>query len=126
MLSIAMESYVHETLSHPNLIFQLDKLEEDDQVTFVLPYMSGGDLLDAIAPEQGLPRDMAVLYSKQLLTAVAYLHGNGLAHRHVPVMYHHYSRYTRAHAQCPTEISDVAPGCCVSRIEAGKQPVCFV
>jgi hypothetical protein len=88
MLSIAMESYVHETLSYPNLIFQLDKLEEEDQVTFVLPYMSGGDLLDAIAPEQGLPRDMAVLYSKQLLAAVAYLHGNGLAHRYVHVMCH--------------------------------------
>jgi hypothetical protein len=80
-----METFVHETLSHPNLMYQLDRLEDDQQVTFVLPFMGGGDLLDAIPPEKGLQPDIAMSYSAQLLAAVACMHENGIAHRYASI-----------------------------------------
>lgn len=87
LLSIAMETRVHETLSHPNLVFLLHKYEDAHQVTFVLPYMGGGDLLDAIPPEEGLSLDAAMAYSRQLLASIVYLHGNGLAHRYISFLW---------------------------------------
>lgn len=80
--SIEMERTVHRTVSHPNLMSLIDVHEDARQITLVLPYMAGGDLLDSIPADSGLESSVALSYATQLLAAIGHLHNNGFAHRY--------------------------------------------
>ncbi|PWN46204.1 Pkinase-domain-containing protein [Ceraceosorus guamensis] len=49
----------------------------------VLEFAEGGDLFDKIPPDQGVEEDLAHFYFMQLIAALEYCHGQGIAHRDV-------------------------------------------
>eukprot|EP00123_Amoebidium_parasiticum_P001056 comp12047_c0_seq1/m.6753 comp12047_c0_seq1/g.6753 ORF comp12047_c0_seq1/g.6753 comp12047_c0_seq1/m.6753 type:complete len:334 (-) comp12047_c0_seq1:400-1401(-) len=81
------EELIHRKLSsvpHPNIAFLFDvDATKANEVTFVIEYAEGGDLLDHIPPNKGLPIDEAVSFAHQLLSAVAHMHSLGYAHRDI-------------------------------------------
>ena len=50
-------------------------------IVLVTEYASGGDLYTLITAKQRLCEDEARKYFRQIASALAYLHGNNLAHR---------------------------------------------
>ncbi|KDN50390.1 Pkinase-domain-containing protein [Tilletiaria anomala UBC 951] len=49
----------------------------------VLEYASGGDLFDKIAPDTGVPEDLAQYYFRQLIAGMQYIHSQGITHRDI-------------------------------------------
>jgi len=83
------EGEIHAQLSflhHPNISeFVGMYLEEDDNLTIVSEYCQGGDLLDHVKINEGLPEEQAVGYVIQLLDALAHMHEAGIAHADVKI-----------------------------------------
>lgn len=68
-------------LGHPNIVPLLSFVCSPASVDLIMPYCSGGDLLDAVKPEIGLPFDVVHPYAVQIFCAIAALHQFGYAHR---------------------------------------------
>ncbi|XP_028982095.1 serine/threonine-protein kinase grp isoform X2 [Diachasma alloeum] len=75
------EATVHRMLSNPNIIRYYGQRSEATMEYIFLEYASGGELFDRIEPDIGMPSWEAQRYFKQLISAVEYLHGHGVAHR---------------------------------------------
>ncbi|XP_076759826.1 serine/threonine-protein kinase grp [Xylocopa sonorina] len=75
------ETTIHRILSNPNIIQYFGKRSEPNMEYIFLEYASGGELFDRIEPDVGMPIWEAQKYFKQLISAVEYLHGRGVAHR---------------------------------------------
>ncbi|CAL7938258.1 unnamed protein product [Xylocopa violacea] len=75
------ETTIHRILSNPNIIQYFGKRSEPNMEYIFLEYASGGELFDRIEPDVGMPIWEAQKYFKQLISAVEYLHGKGVAHR---------------------------------------------
>ena len=52
-------------------------------VWICMEFASGGDLFDKIEPDLGLPEDIALLYFKQMIAGLTYIHSQGVSHRDV-------------------------------------------
>ena len=61
-------------LSHPNIINVIDVFEENDTVYYVMPYLSGGSLLDYVRRHGALSEQEAMKYVKQIASALKYMH----------------------------------------------------
>ncbi|XP_012288696.1 serine/threonine-protein kinase grp [Orussus abietinus] len=80
-LSVRKETVIHRMLSNPNIIQYFGQRSELTMEYIFLEYASGGELFDRIEPDVGMPTWEAQKYFKQLISAVEYLHGRGVAHR---------------------------------------------
>jgi len=70
-------------LDHPNII-KLHEIWEWNEVCFlVLEYCSGGELFHYILEKKHLNEKEAASIMKQLLSALVYLHKQGIAHRDI-------------------------------------------
>ncbi|KAI9455891.1 kinase-like protein [Russula earlei] len=82
--SLAREISILETLNHPN-ICQLRETfvsqEGNHDFYLVLEYVEGGDLLDFILSRNGLSEPMAQHITRQICSALSYIHDKGIAHR---------------------------------------------
>ncbi|MEQ2251988.1 hypothetical protein ILYODFUR_016891 [Ilyodon furcidens] len=68
-------------LSHPNIIQLKEIFETDTDIALVLELVTGGELFDRIVERGYYSERDAAHVIKQILEAVAYLHGNGVVHR---------------------------------------------
>jgi serine/threonine protein kinase len=57
-------------------------LETPRSIEIVMPYMSGGDLLESVIPEVGMATDLVICYARQIFSALSHVHGMGFAHRY--------------------------------------------
>ena len=67
------------SLNHPNIVKLYDAFEDDSAQYLVMEYCSNG----TIRQKGKLSYDKFILYSKQLLSALAYCHSRNVAHRDI-------------------------------------------
>ena len=72
-------------LSHPNIVEYLESFEEDAALQIVMQYCDGGDLAGAIRERRRagapFPEAQVMDWFVQMVSAVSYLHGQGVLHR---------------------------------------------
>ena len=76
-------------LDHPNVIKLVEYYEDSSasQMYLILEYCSGGELFDQLKaqPHDKFPEATAAVLVHQMLSAVAYCHKMGIAHRDLKV-----------------------------------------
>ncbi|OWZ66266.1 hypothetical protein AYX14_02491 [Cryptococcus neoformans] len=83
------EVQVHKALKNPYILEFLHhetiKIDNPDHYTpglyMLLELAVGGDLFDKIAPDVGVPEDLAKFYFAQMVAGVEFIHAKGIAHR---------------------------------------------
>ena len=83
--SITNESDIMQQIEHENIIKIFDVFDETDSLYIVLEMATGGELFDRIVHHKRLTEDIARNVTRQLLSAIMYLHGMNLAHRDLKV-----------------------------------------
>uniref|UniRef100_A0A8C9F7N6 non-specific serine/threonine protein kinase n=1 Tax=Pavo cristatus TaxID=9049 RepID=A0A8C9F7N6_PAVCR len=68
-------------IKHPNVVQLYETLETDNSYYMVMELCLGGDLLDRICDKQRLAEREVRRYTRQILSAVGYLHCHGIVHR---------------------------------------------
>ncbi|KAI0032711.1 kinase-like domain-containing protein [Vararia minispora EC-137] len=71
-------------LSHPNIVSLREYFVDEDanKVYLALEYMKGGTLLTRVQESnQGIGEAMAKYFTRQMIDALAYIHGKDIAHR---------------------------------------------
>ncbi|KAK6175410.1 hypothetical protein SNE40_013879 [Patella caerulea] len=68
-------------LNHPNVVRLKEVYETHDEIILVLELVTGGELFDRIVTQGHYSEKDAAKAIKDVLTAVAYLHDNGVVHR---------------------------------------------
>eukprot|EP01135_Chromosphaera_perkinsii_P002206 Nk52_evm14s219 gene=Nk52_evmTU14s219 len=82
--ALANEARIHKSMSHPNIVDLKETIVTDSHVVFVMEYLSGGDLFDAICPEEGMEDELKCKqYFTQIVDAIKYMHQNGFVHRDI-------------------------------------------
>lgn len=78
------EMKIMRRVQHPNIVRYMENIEWDDRLLIIImEYIPGGDLGKIISDEGAFPEDMTQTMSKQLLSALGYLHTNNITHRDV-------------------------------------------
>lgn len=77
------EIAVAARLSHPHIIPLFDSGIADGLVFFVMPHVSGESLRERLARECPLPIDEAVKIGRDVASALAYAHAQGIIHRDI-------------------------------------------
>lgn len=81
---IKLEFSLHERLGrHANIIQFLAAGEDEAWIWLALELAEGGDLFDKIEADEGVGVDVAHLYFTQLVEAIGWCHGKGIAHRDI-------------------------------------------
>src|SRR6059058_478323 len=76
------ETEIARRLDHPNVVRSLDLGGSRTEPYLVLEYVEGESLRTALRRFEGpVPVDKAVDWGRQLASALAYLHGQGIVHR---------------------------------------------
>ncbi|ELT89723.1 hypothetical protein CAPTEDRAFT_157465, partial [Capitella teleta] len=70
-----------KNLSHQHLCKLYQVIETEEKFFMILEYCPGGELFDYIVAKDRLLEDEARIFFRQIVAAVAYIHGNGYAHR---------------------------------------------
>jgi len=70
-------------LRHPNIIRLREIFEDDTHLFLILEYVTGGELFDRIVEKGHYSERDAAQCVHQILSAVAYLHDNGVVHRDI-------------------------------------------
>ncbi|KAA6400158.1 MAG: putative protein kinase [Streblomastix strix] len=79
----AMDEFVIlREITHPNIVRVYDGFEGSKVNYVIMEYVTGGELFD-IVKNYHLSEDLALLYFRQLLSAVLYLHNKGIVHRDI-------------------------------------------
>ncbi|KAK9478932.1 kinase-like domain-containing protein [Lipomyces japonicus] len=69
--------------NHRHIVNFNDYNENETWLWIKMQAAQGGDLFDKIEPDVGISEEIAQMYFMQLLSAVEYLHGQGVAHRDI-------------------------------------------
>jgi len=77
------EILIMKNLDHPSLNKLLDVFQSEDEIFMVLEYVKGGDIYARLVNAEAFSEKDASHITKQLCSALAYLHGRGTAHRDV-------------------------------------------
>lgn len=77
---VEREVSILQGLRHPNIIALKDLFESRDEVALILELVSGGELFDFIAEKDELLESEAILFMRQILQGLAYLHGQNIGH----------------------------------------------
>lgn len=80
---LAREVKIMLSMSHPNIVRTFDVFVRRKRIHFVMEYVPGGELFDLIAEHTNFTEAHAASVMHDLLSAIAYLHANGIAHRDV-------------------------------------------
>jgi serine/threonine-protein kinase Chk1 len=81
---IELEFSLHERLGrHANIIHYLSSGQDEAWIWLALELAEGGDLFDKIEADEGVGVDVAHLYFTQLVEAIGWCHGKGIAHRDI-------------------------------------------
>src|SRR3989475_5083147 len=87
-VSVAADRFLREIrwaakLDHPHIAPLLDSGETDYLLWFVMPFVPGETLRQVMRREQRLPVERACRAACEVLEALGYAHGEGLAHRDI-------------------------------------------
>jgi len=77
---LSREIQIMKKLNHENILKCKDVYESEEKIYLILELVKGGELYDYIV-EKEFNEDEARDVVLQLLSAIEYLHGNGIAHR---------------------------------------------
>jgi calcium-dependent protein kinase len=77
----AAEIEIHRSLDHPNVVKLFEIYEDARCMYLVMEYCTGGELFDRIVEAGSFTEGQAALLMKQMLRAVAYIHGMDICHR---------------------------------------------
>ncbi|KAF2770120.1 kinase-like protein [Teratosphaeria nubilosa] len=81
---LQIELSLHKSVCpHQNIIRFLSNGEDADWVWMALELAEGGDLFDKIEADEGCGEHVAHLYFVQLINAISFCHGKGVAHRDI-------------------------------------------
>eukprot|EP00092_Neocalanus_flemingeri_P008588 GFUD01009254.1.p1 GENE.GFUD01009254.1~~GFUD01009254.1.p1 ORF type:complete len:362 (-),score=47.39 GFUD01009254.1:688-1773(-) len=79
--SLENEIRVLKRLKHPNIVALLEVFEDKTKVCLVMELVTGGELFDRIVEKGSYSEKDAADLIKQVLSAVAYMHEEGVVHR---------------------------------------------
>merc|ERR1712096_287849 len=68
-------------LDHPNIVQVVDAYECDNVITIIMQLCHGGELYDNLISNRSYSEQQARKCMKQMISAVAYCHKMGVAHR---------------------------------------------
>ncbi|PHH91439.1 hypothetical protein CDD83_447 [Cordyceps sp. RAO-2017] len=78
------EMKIMRRVQHPNIVRYMENFEWDDRLLIIImEYVPNGDLGRIVTEQEPFPEDMAQVMSRQLLSALGYLHANNITHRDV-------------------------------------------
>jgi hypothetical protein len=78
------EVMIHASLNHPNIVrYYQTLLDENEDIYCVLEWIAFGNLLDYCRLQGALEEPMVASLSKQILSAIDYLHSNFVIHRDI-------------------------------------------
>jgi serine/threonine protein kinase len=80
---IEREAEVLSRVHHPNIVELLDVVEEGDEVTLVMAYLTGGTLADRVVRHGPAPADELHRLGDALASALAEAHRAGVVHRDI-------------------------------------------
>jgi len=80
---IEREAEVLTRLDHPNIVELLEVVEDGDEVTLVMAYLTGGTLADRVARHGPAPADDVEELADALGSALAEAHRAGVVHRDI-------------------------------------------
>ena len=80
---VKKEIEILSSLHHPSIIRIFEYFEDDRRLYIVLEKCDGGELFDMISGRKFLGESVAATIIKQILSAVAYMHENGVVHRDI-------------------------------------------
>ncbi|KAM9267663.1 uncharacterized protein FYN16_005677 [Cariama cristata] len=83
--NIKREPRIHQMIKHPNVVRLYETLETDNSYYMVMELCLGGDLLDRICDRKRLAEREVRRYTRQILSAVEYLHCQGIVHRDLKI-----------------------------------------
>lgn len=75
------EIQIHERLKNKNIIEAFHSFEDDQCIYIVMELCNGGNLFRYLKKENRIEEIEAVFIIEQIMTAIDYLHANGLVHR---------------------------------------------
>jgi len=75
------EVTILKKVSHPNIICLKDLYEDSNELCLVMELVTGGELFDKIVEKGQYTENEASIIVKKMLSAVEYLHNQGIAHR---------------------------------------------
>ncbi len=78
---IEREAEVLTRLAHPNVVELLEVIEEGDELTLVMPYLTGGTLAERVARHGPAPAAEVARLADALSSALAAAHRAGVVHR---------------------------------------------
>jgi uncharacterized protein (TIGR02145 family) len=70
-------------MSHPNIVWVTDMVEDDQTVAFVMEYIEGESLKEYLDRKGKLGDEQIQYILQQMLDALEYVHGQGLVHRDI-------------------------------------------
>jgi serine/threonine-protein kinase len=77
------EAHTLARLDHPSLVRVMDSFSQHDSEYLVMNYVEGESLADRVDRGGALPEAQVLSWADQLLSALAYCHGQGVIHRDV-------------------------------------------
>lgn len=80
---IEREAEVLTRLHHPNVVELLDVVEEGDELTLVMPYLTGGTLAERVGRHGPAPVEEVERLADVLSSALAAAHRAGIVHRDI-------------------------------------------
>ncbi|NXK02159.1 HUNK kinase, partial [Herpetotheres cachinnans] len=83
--NVKREPRIHQMIKHPNVVGLYETLETDNSYYVVMELCLGGDLLDRICDKKRLAEREVRRYTRQILSAVEHLHGQGIVHRDLKI-----------------------------------------
>ena len=79
-MTLIREITILRTLDHPNIIRTFEFFEDIKRLYLIMEYCSGGELFTEILRRQSFSEQDAAKIFYQILSAVSYLHVNGITH----------------------------------------------
>lgn len=77
---LRLEAELHLAVDHPNVVRAEAVYETQNETTFVLPCLDGGDVFDRLIDVGRYKEEDAAVLLRQMLLALNYLHGQGIVH----------------------------------------------
>ncbi|MBU1909606.1 MAG: serine/threonine protein kinase, partial [Verrucomicrobia bacterium] len=68
-------------MSHPNILKVMEVSDRKEGPYYVMPFVEGGNLAQAIRPGKPLPEDRILEIARQVAEALQYAHARGIIHR---------------------------------------------
>lgn len=77
------ELRIHAKMAHPGIIRCYDVLFDEACIYLILELCTGGTLEQLVQQNGALPEQDTMVYFKQIMESVQYIHSNGVAHRDI-------------------------------------------